>query len=113
MRMALRLATVLCAAALAAPARADAIDGDWCYSDGRHMSINGPTIITPAGRRTEGNYARHNFSYTVPPAEPGAGQFIAMVLLNEETVQLRAGTDPAAAAQATPQTWRRCQRPVS
>ncbi len=28
-----------------------AVDGDWCYSDGRHLSIEGPTIITPpAGR---------------------------------------------------------------
>lgn len=112
MRRALLLSTLACIA-FAAPARADAIDGDWCYSDGRHFSIEGPTIITPAGKKTEGNYSRHNFTYTVPPAEPGAGQFIAMVLLNEETVQLRAGVDLASAAQAPPQTWRRCKRPVS
>jgi hypothetical protein len=107
------LLSTLASVALAAPAWADAIDGDWCYSDGRHFSIEGPIIITPAGKKTEGDYSRHNFTYTVPAAEPGAGQFIAMVLLNEETVQLRAGADLTSAAQAPPQTWRRCKRPVS
>ena len=34
----------------APPARADRIDGNWCYND-RHMSIDGPTIVTPAARR--------------------------------------------------------------
>lgn len=113
MKWAITISTLACFTALATPARADAIDGDWCYSDGRHLSIDGPSIITPAGKKTDGNYSRHNFSYTVPPAEPGAGQFIAMVLVNEETVQLRTGADLAAAAQAAPQTWRRCKRPVS
>ncbi len=40
-------------------------DGDWCYSDGLHLSIEGPTIITPAAQEDrEATYSRHNFSYT-------------------------------------------------
>ena len=39
-------------ALLASPAvsRADVIDGDWCQP-GRHFSIKGPEIVTPAGHR--------------------------------------------------------------
>ena len=53
----------------AAPARADAIDGDWCRPDGKHMSIRGPEIVTPMGTHTRGNYDRHAFSYAVPAKE--------------------------------------------
>ena len=71
-------------------ARADAIDGEWCANtDGRHMSIKGPDIVTPAGTRMQGNYTRHSFLYVVPSAEPDAGQTVAMILVNEETVNLR------------------------
>jgi hypothetical protein len=47
-------------------ARADAIDGNWCNGDGRHFSINGATIVTTEGTKTDGNYSRHAFSYTIP-----------------------------------------------
>ena len=41
----------------AAPAFADAIDGDWCHqASGRHLSIRGPQIVTPGGKRMEGDY---------------------------------------------------------
>jgi hypothetical protein len=96
-------------AMLAGPAFADAIDGNWCYNDGRHFSIRGPEIVTPGGKHMEGNYSRHWFSYTVPAPEPDAGQTIFMTLLNENTVQLRRGE-----ASGTPQeTWVRCGPTVS
>jgi hypothetical protein len=94
------------------PALADVIDGDWCAA-GRHLAIKGPEIVTPAGNRLTGNYSRHFFSYVGPPAEPEAGKMVAMTLINENTVHLRLGADPAAAAQAAPQTWLRCAPPVS
>lgn len=94
-------------------ARADAIDGDWCAPDGRHMSIDGPRIITPAGRRTEGNYSRHAFDYRIPEPEAQAGLTVFMRLLNETTVYLRVAADRAAADQAAAQVWRRCARPTS
>jgi hypothetical protein len=85
-------------------ARADAIDGQWCFGSS-HFEINGPNIRTPGGNEIAGNYDRHGFSYVVPANEQGAGTEIVMVLLNEETVRLTRGT-------STPETWKRC-KPVS
>jgi len=87
---------------VAAPAFADKIDGQWCSApEVRHMSIDGPKIITPGGTHTTGNYSRHAFSYIVPDSDPGAGQEIDMRLLNEEEVQVIEGDGP-------PAIWRRC-----
>jgi hypothetical protein len=63
---------------LAGPALADALDGDWCFTDGRNLNIQGPAIITPGGTSTTGDYARHTFRYTVPDGDPGAGGEIFM-----------------------------------
>ena len=52
---------------------ADAIDGDWCQLDGKHMTIRGPAIVTPGGQQTSGNYTRHFFSYVIPSGETGEG----------------------------------------
>ena len=88
----------------ACPARADAIDGQWCFG-ASHFEINGPNIRTPGGNQITGNYDRHGFEYVVPQNEEGAGTQIVMVLLNEETVRLTRGT-------SAPETWKRC-KPVS
>ncbi len=110
--MAARLITsVLAGVAVAAllapgPAMADAIDGDWCHSDGRRMSIDGSKIVTPGGRRMEGNYSRHGFTYTAPSGEAGAGSVISMGLIDDDTLQLTPGA-------AKMQVWRRCPPPVS
>ena len=85
-------------------ARADAIDGNWCNGEGSHFSISGPTIVTPEGAKTQGNYSRHAFSYTIPSPDPSAGAQVFMALLNELTVRLRIGADPAAPTQI----WKRC-----
>ncbi len=104
-----RLAWTIFAAAaflsLTVPARADAIDGDWCAADGRHFSIRGPAITTPGGNAIQGNYRRHSFSYVVPPSEAGAGQAIAMLLLNEEHVAVQTGN--------TTEVWLRCKPAIS
>ena len=89
-----------------APAWADKIDGDWCFGDGRHFSIDGPRIVTPLGSHIEGSYARHSFSYVVPTPEPAAGQIVRMLLLNENTVDLSLG------GGAT-ETWHRCSPNIS
>ena len=49
----------------------------------------------------------------VPPAEPEAGHTVAMLLINENTMNLRSGADAASAAQAPVQVWLRCAPPVS
>jgi hypothetical protein len=103
-----RLALATLVAGAAAPALADAIDGDWCQPDGRHFSIHGVAIVTPSGRPTIGDYHRHFFSYVVPAGEPSAGITIYMRLLDENTVDLRRGPD-----QDPGEIWHRCAPAVS
>ena len=92
----------------AAPAMADAIDGNWCFTDGRHFSIDGPDIVTPAGTPTTGDYGRHSFLYTVPEGEKGVGSFVAMRLLDENTVQVATGGNADETAKSPTQIWKRC-----
>ena len=91
---------------LTTPALADAIDGAWCR-EGLRLMISGPAIITAGGTKTQGNYSRHAFSYVAPVSDPGAGGTISMLLLNEDTMQLRASPE------ASPETWLRCGPPIS
>jgi hypothetical protein len=88
-------------------ARADAIDGSWCYM-GRHLAIEGPKILTPSGKQLTGNYDRHGFIYKVPAGEKGAGTSIFMGILDDETMELRVGSE-----QGKPEVWHRCAAPVS
>ena len=81
-------------------ARADAIDGNWCASDGKVISIEGPLIMTPGGTPATGDYSRHAFAYTVPAPDSGAGNEVRLVLVDEDTVRVVAGPPP--------EIWRRC-----
>ena len=89
------------------PALADAIDGDWCRTDGKRMTIRGPAIVTPGGQQTHGDYTRHSFSYVIPAGEAGAGATVAIQLLGEYLAHARQGAD------APVQEWRRCKPGVS
>jgi hypothetical protein len=103
---------ILLAAGLSATARADVIDGEWCTTDGRlHVTIRGPSIVTPGGKALDGDYTRHSFTYLSPEREPDAGAKIFMVLLNEETMRSRAGAAPT--GETGDRMWNRCKRPVS
>jgi hypothetical protein len=93
-------------------ALADVIDGDWCYPDGRRFSIRGPDILTPGAEHVRGIYARHSFSYVIPPAERPAGGTIHMILVNENTIHLRTGSDPTDDGRM-PEVWHRCIPAVS
>jgi hypothetical protein len=76
---------------LASPARADAIDGNWCSTtEVAHFTIAGPRNVTPAGTQSTGDYFLHAFSCIVPANDPG--EAIVMRLLNVEE-----------------QLWRRCE----
>jgi len=109
------LAALSCAliVAGAAGARADVIDGHWCFPDGKRISIQGPSIVTPAGSHLQGEYSRHFFSYVVPPTDPDAGQTVYMALVNEDTVHLRIGAMPSYSSDGSTQVWHRCGPPVS
>jgi hypothetical protein len=88
-------------------ARADAIDGDWCAANGKRMSIRGPSIVTPGGQQTSGNYTRHFFSYVIPAGETGAGATIEIQLLGEYLAHASQAGDTSVLE------WRRCQPGVS
>ena len=104
---ALAVSAVLFAALfVSGPARADAIDGNWCHEDGRRLTIKGPQLTTPGGAEIEGDYDRHGFVYVVPAREPDAGATISMVLLSETQMRMKAPSNPD-------QLWRRCGKPIS
>ena len=87
-------------------ARADAIDGHWCFSDGKRLFIEGSDIVTPGGARKTGEYDRHAFSYVIPPSEPGAGATVSMMQQDEELILVTVGDGPA-------RPWRRCAAATS
>ena len=89
-------------------ARADAIDGNWCFKGGKTMSIDGPRIVTPGGAQMTGDYDRHGFAYTVPETEPGAGSKVTMILIDDDTLHLTTESGGGGAAKGPMQVWRRC-----
>ena len=72
------------------------------------MNINGPQILTPHGKRLQGHYDRHAFSYVAPAGAPAAGQDISMSLIDDDTLLVTTG-----AASNKPVEWRRCIAPTS
>ena len=93
--------------AIAATARADQIDGEWCNS-GRNFKIEGPNIQTYGGTEMTGDYDRHGFRYTVPANEPEAGTEIVMALRGEELLDLFK-RPKGAKENGAPESWRRCR----
>jgi hypothetical protein len=92
---------------LAAPVRADAIDGDWCHGTS-HFTIDGSTIVTPWRNRVQGRYSRYSFDYVVPANEPGAGSEVTMMMIRgQEQVHLNRSSQVGGA-----EIWTRC-KPVS
>ncbi len=92
---------------LAAPARADAIDGDWCHGTS-HFTIDGATIVTPGRNKVQGRYTRYSFDYLVPANEAGAGSEVTMRMIRgQEQIHLNRSGQVGG-----PEVWTRC-KPVS
>jgi hypothetical protein len=87
---------------------ADAIDGDWCSTDGMRMSIRAEKITTPGGKQIEGNYSRHAFDYVIPAGENGSGDVVNIVLRSEYLALSRQGPIDAPLRE-----WRRCKEGIS
>jgi len=107
----LRLATIIVSVSIvalfaAAPVRADAIDGHWCF-EVKRLHISGENIVTPGGRAMKGEYDRHSFAYVAPPDEVHAGQKMALDLIDDDHMTFSYSNT------AQPQTWRRCGPPTS
>jgi hypothetical protein len=90
-------------------ARADAIDGNWCSADQRHLAIAGPRITTPGGAQIAGLYGRHGFFYTVPDGEPHVGAQVLMDLMDENTVHLRMRGAEFGDMPRALEVWKRCE----
>ncbi len=88
--------------------RADAIDGDWCSTDGMRMSIQGEKITTPGGKQILGNYSRHAFDYVVPEGESGSGEVVNIILRGEYLALSRQGP-----ADGRLREWHRCKETIS
>ncbi len=86
----------------AGPVRTDAIDGHWCASDGRHLSIK--TGDQHAGRQTDARRPSPAFLQLLfSAAEPHAGAVMAMWLIRGGEVHLKVQIDAAKT-----EIWRRC-----
>jgi hypothetical protein len=101
-------AAALATVGLSLPAKADAIDGDWCFGSS-NLAISGPDLRTPVGNQIKGDYDRHGFRYVVPVGEAGAGGEVVMRLISDESMIL---TRKAGGTDGAPETWRRC-KPIS
>ena len=109
--MSSRLLIVVVAAAMALQTgvgHADAIDGDWCSTDGMRMSIRGEKITIPSGKQVEGNYSRHAFDYVVPAGDNGSGDVVSIILRSEYLALSRQGP-----TEAPLREWHRCKESIS
>jgi hypothetical protein len=88
--------------------RADAIDGDWCSTDGLRMAIRGEKITIPSGKQIEGNYSRHAFDYVIPAGENGSGDVVSIILRSEYLALSRQGP-----VEAPFRAWHRCKESIS
>ena len=86
-------------------AYADKIDGAWCVGASR-VEINGSHIALGGKPAFEGQYARHEFRYTVPEGEPNAGDQIYLRLRGEEDMTSFTIKDGNA---VDPIDWKRCK----
>lgn len=91
---------------LAVPARADAIDGNWCSADGRSLSIDGPSIRIPSGAEITGEYSRHVFRYVGPVGDPEAGHDVRMRIFSDDDMRLERFIDGASQPE---EEWHRCK----
>lgn len=101
------LAALLLTAISPSPAKADRIDGNWCRGL-KHLSIDGPNIVTPGGAKMTGEYDRHGFQYVVPNGEPDEGATITMAQMHEELMHLSSSAKPGEV-----EDWTRCKRQIS
>jgi hypothetical protein len=101
------LAAIALASLAASASSADQLDGRWCLSGGRRMSIDGPTVITATGARMQGEYHRGSLVYLLPGQEPEFAVQVALTPLDEERLSL-ATNRPG----ARPEIWHRCGPPM-
>ncbi|MEM7170879.1 MAG: hypothetical protein AAF530_11965 [Pseudomonadota bacterium] len=88
-------------------AQAPLVDGSWCAADGRRITVEGLTVLTPEGQRTQGEYGDRAFRFQAPPGEWPAGAIIWMELKSSDSVRVSVESD---SQQGPPphDRWIRC-----
>ncbi len=81
------------------------LTGNWCFVDGRRLSIQGSDLVTPGVKRLTGEYDRHAFAYVASDGEAGAGATVYMVLIDDDAVLLGIGAAPSVSGEG--EIWRR------
>lgn len=90
----------------ASPSRAHDIDGNWCSSDGRMLTVHKGIAHIPSGAEVLGEYKDHIFRYVGPADDPETGHDVRMRILGNEDLRLER------IIEGTPQPeehWRRCE----
>lgn len=96
---------VLLAGFYALPAKADAVDGDWCADDGRTLTIDGVNIRIPSGLEIMGEYSRHAFRYVGPAGDPEAAHDVRMFLSGDDVLRVERFID---GVEQPEEEWNRC-----
>ena len=91
---------------VALPARADAVDGNWCADDGRSIVIEGPSVTIPSGAHVTGEYSRHAFRYVGPADGPESGHDIRMFLYGDDILRIKRFID---GVEQPEEVWKRCK----
>jgi hypothetical protein len=107
------LAAVLCLT-WGGAARADSIDGDWCYKDGRRFTIDGSNFTTPGRNKIQGEYERYAYSYVIPKSEAGAGLTVSMVFIHDDELHVTLGKPEGVPMKGVSpggpaEVWKRCR----
>lgn len=111
MRLKFGLLTAALICASTQTALADRIDGTWCSTDGKSVSVDGPRVVTSRGNEVEANYNRHHIDYVIPAGEPDEGSIFRADQLNDNQIQvilIDAGGKP----KGDVEIWTPC-KPVS
>lgn len=97
-----KLTLVLALAISPLAVQADEISGGWCSDGGASLHIEGNSIRTPGGQKTDGVYGHHFYRYVIPEGEEGAGLEVRMQQLSEDDMLLQVEGGEV-------QEWHRCQ----
>ena len=109
LKFALLTAALICVSTQAA--LADRIDGTWCSTDGKSVSVDGPRVVTSRGNAVNANYDRHHIDYVIPAGEPDEGGIFQADQLNDNQIRvILIGADGKPKSEA--EIWTPC-KPVS
>lgn len=104
----MRAFCLCCLVSLALVAGETGVDGSWCAADGRRISVDGLSVVTPGGQRATGRYSLRAFTFELPAGEWLAGAEVWMERKGADAV--RVSTLSKGHEGPPPHDlWRRCR----